>query len=59
MNKVIIMQKLKSLDHLVSEHHSRFDCELPLAIIKKILQTWAKEIHDHSIVISLYSKPMD
>ena len=36
MDKVIIMEKFKSLNHLVRKHHGRFNCEFPLAIIEEI-----------------------
>jgi hypothetical protein len=37
MDEVVIVQKFKSLNHLVSEHHGSLDGELALAIVEEIL----------------------
>ena len=58
MNKVVIVQELQSLDHLVSYHERCFHCELPLAEVEGILQTRSEQVHDHRVVISLDAEPV-
>lgn len=37
VDEVVIMQKLKSLDHLICNHQSGLDRELPFAVVEKVL----------------------
>jgi hypothetical protein len=59
MNEVIVVQELKSLNHLISYHKSCFYCEFALAEVEGVFQTRAEQVHDHGIVVSLNTKPMD
>ena len=59
VNEVIIVQELESLDHLVRYHERRLDCEFALAEVKRVLQTWTKQVHDHGVVIAFDSEPVD
>ena len=58
MNKVVIVQELQSLDHLVSYHERGFDGELALAEVERILQTRSQQVHDHRVVVSLDAEPV-
>ena len=59
MDEVIIVQEFQPLNHLISNHQSGLDCEFTLAKIKCVLETWAKKIHDHSVVITFHSEPVN
>ena len=59
VNKVIVMQKFKPLDHLVSDHQRGLHGEFALAEIKSVLETRPEQIHDHCVVVSLHAKPMN
>lgn len=59
MNEVIVVQELKSLDHLVSNHKSSFYCEFALAEVEGVFQTRTEQVHDHGVIVALDTKPMD
>jgi len=59
VDEMIIVQEFKSLDHLVRQHQSRFDCEFALAIVEEVFQTWPKQIHNHSVIVTFNSEPVD
>ena len=58
VNKVVIVQELEALNHLVSDHERRFDGELPLAEVEGVLQTRPQKVHDHRVVVSLDAEPV-
>lgn len=59
VDEVIIVQELESLDHLVRDHERRLDCEFALAEVKRVFQTWTKQIHDHGVVVAFDTEPVD
>lgn len=42
---------------MVCKKQDGLEAELPIAEVEEVLKTWAKEIHDHRIVIAFRSKP--
>ena len=56
---MVVMKELKSLNHLVSNHESCLESEFSLTIVEKVLERWSEEVHDHSIIISLNTEPVD
>jgi len=59
MNEMVVMEELKSLDHLVCNHERGFDSEFALAKIKGVLKTRTEQVHNHRVVIAFNSKPLD
>jgi len=59
MNKMIVMDKFKSLNHLVGQHQSSLDGQFSLAIVEDVFQTRSQQVHDHRVIISFNAKPVD
>ena len=59
VNKVVIMNELKPLYHLISDHYCCFNGEFPFAVVEKIFQTWSKKVHNHGVVITFNTKPVN
>lgn len=59
VNKMIVMEKFEALYHLVCKHHGCLNCEFSFAVVEEILQAWTQKVHNHGIVISFNTKPMD
>ena len=59
VNEVIIVQEFESLDHLVSDHERRLNCEFTLAEVERVFETRTEQVHDHRIVVALYPKPVN
>mmetsp|Transcript_17046 Transcript_17046/g.26332 ORF Transcript_17046/g.26332 Transcript_17046/m.26332 type:complete len:339 (-) Transcript_17046:210-1226(-) len=59
VDKVVIVQKLEPLNHLVSKHQGGLNSELALAVVEQILETRPEEVHDHGVVVALYAEPVD
>ena len=59
VNEVVIVKEFKSLYHLVSNHQSSLDCEFTFAEVESVLETRPQQVHDHRIVVSFHSKPVD
>ena len=59
VNEVVVVKELQSLYHLVCNHQSSLYCEFPLAKVECVLQTRTKQIHDHRIIVTFYTKPVD
>lgn len=58
MNKMVVVQELEALDHLICNHKSGLDGEFALAEIEGILKTGSQQVHDHGIVVALDTKPV-
>lgn len=48
---------LNPLKHLNEGHKDCFKTEFPLAIREQLFQTWAEDLHDHDVVVSLDNCP--
>ena len=59
VDEMVIVQKLKPLNHLVGNHQSCLNREFPFAEIEGVLETWPEQIHDHCVVVAFNSEPMD
>lgn len=59
VDEVVVVQELQSLDHLVRDHQRRLNREFTLAKIEGVFQTWTQEVHDHGVVVSFDTKPVD
>lgn len=42
---------------MISQEKNSLQAELPVAEVEKILQTGAKEVHDHGIVVAFRAEP--
>ena len=59
VNEMVVMQKLKPLNHLVCDHQRCLYREFALAEIECILEAGAEQIHDHGVVVAFHTEPMD
>jgi hypothetical protein len=55
---VIVVQVLKSLDHLVSYHEHCFKRELPFAESEEVFKRRSQNIHDHAVVVTFNAEPV-
>ena len=59
VNEVVVMQKLKPLNHLVCNHQRRLYRELALTEVECVLQAGTEQVHDHGIVVAFNTEPMN
>ena len=59
VDKGLGVDVLDAGDKLVGKEKNGLQGELAVAEVEQILQTWPKEIENHSIVVTLGSKPAD
>ena len=55
VNKAFNMHVLDSPDHLISQHQHCLHRESSAAEVEEIFQRWSKQVHNQTMVISLYS----
>ena len=59
MQEMVVMQELNPLHHLVSQHQHCLQRKLPLAEGHEILQAGTQQVHDHRVIVTLHSEPVD
>lgn len=52
MDKVLVVDVLDPLDHLVSQHQDSLETKPSVAQVEEVLQTMSKQVHDHGIVVT-------
>ena len=58
MNEVIVVQVLKSLNHLVSYHEHSLKRELPFAESEEVFERRSQNVHDHAVVVTFNAEPV-
>lgn len=59
VNKMIVVEELEALYHLIGQHHGGLNGEFSFAVVEQILQAWAQKVHNHRIVVAFNSEPVD
>lgn len=59
VNKMIVVEELEALYHLIGQHHGRLNGEFSFAVVEQILQAGAQKVHNHRIVVAFNSEPVD
>lgn len=59
VQEILRVHEFYAMDHLVCDHEHCFHTKSLPAGLKELLQTWAQQIYDKSVVILLHSAPVD
>ena len=59
VDKVIVVQELQPLNHLVRDHQRRLYREFSFAEVESVLQAWPEQVHDHGVVVAFDAKPVN
>ena len=59
MDEVVRVHELEAADHLLGQHAHGLQSELTTAVLEQIFERMAKKLHDHSLVVSFNTVPVD
>jgi hypothetical protein len=59
MQEVLAVHKLDSRNHLFTEHAHSLETKFAAAVLEKLLETSAENLHDHGLVVTFDSVPIN
>jgi len=59
MQEVLLVHELEASDHLLRQHAHSLETKFAIAVLEKILERRAQQLHDHALVVALNTIPVN